>query len=104
MYCAGNERLQKTKREEGEQCAQKKFCNPGNFYFIAKGLPSATPAKQRTKFMRICKGKTEKIITKTKLKIKELCKTINKTEINKKILNKILGWPISLYKDHTHTG
>ena len=31
MYCVGNERLQKTKREEGEQCAQKKFRNRAKF-------------------------------------------------------------------------
>ena len=67
MYCAGNERLHKTKTEEDEQCAQKKFCNrtklrnpmkfckPVNFYTTVKALPSATPAKQRTKFMRKCK-------------------------------------------------
>ena len=56
MYCTGNERLQKTKREEGEQCAQvAKFRKPRNFNTGAKSLPSATPIKQRTKFMRICK-------------------------------------------------
>ena len=52
---------------------------------------SATPAKQRTKIIRIGKCKPEKHITKTKLKIKELCKTTNKTKINKQILNKIWG-------------
>ena len=52
MYCAGNERLQKTKREEGEQCAQvvkfryhAKFRKPRNFNSTTKALPSATPSK-----------------------------------------------------------
>ena len=33
MYFVGNERLQKTKREEDKQCAQKvvKFRKPGKF-------------------------------------------------------------------------
>ena len=62
MYCARNERLQKTKREEGEHCAQvvkfrnhAKFRKPQNFNSAAKALPSTIPAKQRTKFLRICK-------------------------------------------------
>ena len=67
MYCVGNERLQKTKREEDEQCAHKKFCNRARFHKLKNfsnleflhcsklNLPSATPAKQRTKFIRICK-------------------------------------------------
>ena len=56
MYCIGNERLQKTKREEGEQCTQvAKFHKLTNFNTAAKALPSVTHAKQRTKFMRICK-------------------------------------------------
>ena len=36
MYCTGNERLQKTKREESEQCAQKKFCNRAKFARLRK--------------------------------------------------------------------
>ena len=46
--------------------------------------------------------KDKKIIKKTKLKAKKLCKTKNKIESNKKNLNKILGWPMSLCKDHIH--
>ena len=32
-----------------------KFRKPGNFYYAAKALPSATSAKQRKKFMRVYK-------------------------------------------------
>ena len=32
MYCAGNERLQRMKREEDEQCVQKKFRNRAKFH------------------------------------------------------------------------
>ena len=58
MYCVGNERLQKTKREGGrlhEISQVAKFCKLGNFYTATKALPSATTTKQRTKFMRKCK-------------------------------------------------
>ena len=35
MYCTGNER-QKAKREEGEQCVQKKFSNHAKFRRLRK--------------------------------------------------------------------
>ena len=34
MYCSGNERLQKTKREEDEQRLQKKFHNHAKFRML----------------------------------------------------------------------
>ena len=67
MYCVGNERLHKTKKEDDEQCTQKKFhnrakfCRSRNFANLEIStlqqmkLASSTPAKQRTKFIRICK-------------------------------------------------
>ena len=36
MYLAGNERLQKTKKEEDEQCVQKKFRNRVKFCRLRK--------------------------------------------------------------------
>ena len=60
-----------------------KFSHLHNFNSATEALPSATPVKQRTKIHENMHMKDRKITKKTKLKIKKLCRTTNKTESNK---------------------
>ena len=49
MYCVGNERLQKRKREEDEQCAQKKFHNRAKFCKLQNFANLEISSLQQTK-------------------------------------------------------